>query len=252
MAVTRRTFLKRTTLALGGLAAVDAVGVEPKWLEVTRLDLSHLGLGKTIVHLTDLHYRGDRGWLESILEITRAEKPDLVCFTGDLMDRKDTRYLAEALDLLKQCGAPLYGVLGNHDPFDPPSIATFRAGGIAAGGAWLMDEAVDLGTFTLHGTCGLYGLKRVESKPKILLCHYPAVGDKPGAQPYDLILSGHSHGGQCRLPLVGPLVLPSGVNGYTAGLYDSPAGKLFVGRGLGTSFLPLRFNCRPELTVVKV
>lgn len=252
MAVTRRTFLKRMTLALGGLAAADALGLEPRWLDVTRLDFSHLGLGKTIVHLTDLHYRGNRAWLESILEITRAEKPDLVCFTGDLVDRKNTEHLAGALDLLKSCGAPLYGVMGNHDPYDPTSLKIFRSGAKAAGGAWLTNEAVDFGNFVLHGTSGPYGLKRVEPKPKILLCHYPAVGDKPGTQPYDLILSGHSHGGQCRVPLVGALFLPSFVNGYVAGLYDSPSGKLFVGRGLGTSMLPMRFNCRPELTVVRV
>src|SRR6476660_4972078 len=118
VAVTRRTFLKRTTLALGTGALVDALGVEPRWLEVTRLDFSHLGLGKTIVHLTDLHYRGNRAWLESILEATRAEKPDLVCFTGDLVDRKQTEHLAEAADLLKTVGAPVYGVVGNHDPYD--------------------------------------------------------------------------------------------------------------------------------------
>ena len=252
MALTRRTFLKRTALTLGGLAAVDALGVEPRWLEVTRLDFSHLGLGKTIVHLTDLHYRGNRAWLDSILEVTRAEKPDLVCFTGDLVDRQEIDYLAEALDSLKLAGAPVYGVLGNHDPYDSPWLQTFLAGGKATGGAWLMDEAVDLGDFVLHGTNGFYGLERVEPKPKILLCHYPAVGDKPEAQPYDLILSGHSHGGQCRLPLLGPLILPRGVNGYVSGLYHTPAGKLFVSRGLGTSFLPLRLNCRPELTVVKV
>lgn len=252
MAVTRRTFLKRTTLALGAVAAVDALGVEPRWLEVTRLDFSHLGLGKTIVHLTDLQDRGNRAWLESILEVTRAEKPDLVCFTGDLVDRKDTAHLAEAADLLKTVGAPVYGVIGNHDPCDPASVRAYRSVGKATGGAWLLDEAVDLGSFAIHGTGGLYGLNTIEPKPRILLCHYPAVGDQAVAKPYDLILSGHSHGGQCRLPLLGPLFLPSGVNNHVAGLYHTPAGKPYVGRGLDTSVLPIRFNCRPELTVVRV
>jgi uncharacterized protein len=252
MAVTRRIFLKRTALTLGGLVAVDALGLEPRWLDVTRLDFSHLGLGKTLVHLTDLHYRGNRGWLDTILEVTRAEKPDLICFTGDLVDRRNPEYLAEAMDMLKQAGAPLYGVIGNHDPYDPASIRSFREAARDSGGCWLLDEAVDQGGFVIHGTNGIYGLQRSESKPKILLCHYPAVGDALETQPYDLILSGHSHGGQCRVPLLGPLILPSGVNGYAKGLYQTPAGKLFVGRGLGTTFLPLRVNCRPELTVVKL
>lgn len=251
MAPNRRTFLKHLTLGLGAGSAVDALALEPRWLEVTRLDCSYLGLGKTIVHLTDLHHRGNRDWLLSILEVTRAEKPDLVCFTGDLVDRRRTDHLQEAADLLKTAGAPVYGVIGNHDPYDPVSILAYRSIGKATGGAWLLDEAVDLGSFAIHGTGGIHGLKPVERKPRILLCHYPAIGDQTVTKPYDLILSGHSHGGQCRLPLFGPPYLPSGVNRYIAGLYQTPAGTLYVGRGLGTSLLPVRFNCRPELTVIR-
>ena len=140
---------------------MDALGVEPRWLDVTRLDLSHLGLGKTIVHLTDLHYRGNRAWLESILEVTRSEKPDLVCFTGDLVDRKETEHLAEAADLLKTVGAPVYGVIGNHDPYGPDSVEIFRSIGKATGGAWLLDEVVDVVDAADTSDTVLMGFSRV-------------------------------------------------------------------------------------------
>jgi predicted MPP superfamily phosphohydrolase len=69
---------------------------------------------------------------------------------------------------------------------------------------------------------------------------------------YDLILSGHSHGGQVRLPILGALIVPIGVDGYEKGWYFTPAGWLHVSSGLGTFFLPTRFFCRPEITLVEI
>lgn len=252
MAWTRRQFLKRTTLLAGGLVTADAFILEPRWVEITSVDLSHLGLGKTIVHLTDIHYRGDRSRLESIVRTTREQKPDYVFFTGDLVDLMRTEHLAEALDLLSKVGAPLYGVVGNHDPLDSESLTLFQNAAAATGGAWLMGNTKDLGDFVIEGTPYSYGMPPTNGKPRILLCHYPIVGDKWKGQPYDLILSGHSHGGQCRIPGFGPILLPKGVGPYVAGLYDSPAGKLYVSRGLGTTAVPARLWCRPELAVIRI
>ena len=72
------------------------------------------------------------------------------------------------------------------------------------------------------------------------------------AESFDLILAGHSHGGQVRLPVFGPLLVPFGVEGYDAGLYDTPAGPLYVNVGIGTFMLPVRFWCRPELAVIEL
>jgi hypothetical protein len=68
----------------------------------------------------------------------------------------------------------------------------------------------------------------------------------------DLILAGHSHGGQVRLPFIGATLLPFWVDGYVRGWYDTPAGPLYVNVGLGTAALPLRFLCRPEIAVFDV
>jgi predicted MPP superfamily phosphohydrolase len=144
----------------------------------------------------------------------------------------------------------VFAVPGNHDPLDARSIALCRKAFAATGGAWLLHQRIEHAGLVIHGTYGLRGLPRAETKPTLLLCHYPAVGDEVRARPYDLILSGHSHGGQCRIPGLPPLHLPQHVGRYVEGTYHSPAGLLYVSRGLGSSILPLRFCCRPELPVL--
>ena len=76
------------------------------------------------------------------------------------------------------------------------------------------------------------------------------MADRLGEARFDLILAGHSHGGQVRLPFYGALVLPWGVGRYDLGLFDTPGGPLYVNAGIGTYYFPYRFNCRPEVAVV--
>ena len=82
--------------------------------------------------------------------------------------------------------------------------------------------------------------------------HYPQMANWLGEQRFDLILAGHSHGGQVRMPFYGALWLPDAVGPYQLGYYDTPAGPLFVNAGIGTYWFPLRWNCRPEVTVVTI
>jgi len=249
VSVSRRQFLQRAAFACGALGAFDSICVEPRWFDVHPVDLRPLGWGKTFAHLTDLHYRGDRARLEAVVAATNARKPDFVCLTGDLMDRKNTRWLPEALEVLQRLDAPVFAVPGNHDPLDGRSIALCRTAFAATGGAWLLGERVEHAGIAIHGTFGVAGLAVRETKPTLLLCHYPLVADERRSQPYGLILSGHSHGGQCRIPGLPPLHLPDRVGRYVEGLYQAPAGRIYVSRGLGSSLIPLRFCCRPELPV---
>src|SRR5579859_2959440 len=117
----RRRFLLAMFMGTPLLAATDAKWFEPKWLKVRHLRLSAAKPTHRIVHFTDLHHKGDRAYLGSVVDHINRLSPDFVCFTGDLIE--EGRYLPEALQLLSAIKSPMYGVPGNHDywskvPFD--------------------------------------------------------------------------------------------------------------------------------------
>ena len=95
-------------------------------------------------------------------------------------------------------------------------------------------------------------LKPVPRTRNIFLMHYPAWIEKLNGASFDLVLAGHSHGGQVRLPFYGPLFIPFGVGRYDLGLFRTPAGPLYVNPGLGWFPVPIRLNCRPEITVFEI
>ena len=102
------------------------------------------------------------------------------------------------------------------------------------------------------GLRGVHRLEEAKAPRRLLLIHYPTQADRLEGRRYDLILAGHSHGGQVRIPFYGALVLPYGVGRYQKGRYESLGGPLYVNVGTGTYMYPVRFNCRPELTVIRV
>ena len=111
------------------------------------------------------------------------------------------------------------------------------------------------GQVHIAGLTGLRG-KPVAMKPKeggknILLIHYPLLASMV-AHRYDLLLAGHSHGGQVRIPFYGALMLPYWVGKYDMGMFRVPAGPLYVNPGIGYLITNIRFNCRPEITVFEI
>ena len=86
----------------------------------------------------------------------------------------------------------------------------------------------------------------------VALIHYPSWVENLRPHRFDVVLAGHSHGGQVRLPWIGSLVRPYGVEGFDLGLFETPAGPLYVGAGIGWFYLNVRFLCRPEVTLVEV
>ena len=86
----------------------------------------------------------------------------------------------------------------------------------------------------------------------IVLMHYPAWARLFTDQKFDLLLAGHSHGGQVRIPFYGPIMVPFGVDEYDLGLFQTKAGPLYVSSGIGWYPIPVRFNCRPEITVIEI
>lgn len=251
MKISRRQLIVGIPIACGALLAADAF-IEPYMIEETFLDKSELGLDKRIVHFSDFHFKGDLEYGKKVVDLVNSKNPDLVFFTGDLVESGNRRYLQQAFGLLGSIRSPCYSVLGNHDPLDSKSVRLYEQTMKSTGGKLLQNEKVDLGKFVLHGVGTTRPLQDKENKKKLLLCHYPIVGNKKVEQMYDLILCGHSHGGQVRVPFFGAPIVPWGVGKYVNGYYQAPAGDLYVNRGVGEFFIPVRMFCRPEITEIIV
>lgn len=246
---------------LGGWAA----GIEPGWIEVVRLEIptDRPVCGRPrfrIVHLSDLHLEEIGARERRLLEIVREEKPDLVLLTGDLLNDRDLQ--DELVTLLAELRAPfgLYGVEGRWDTRFP--VAGLYA---AAGGQLLRDDharvAAAEGRELLLVGLGLHPHRSVAeilegAAPgsfKVLLHHEPDAAGQPVEAPVDLFLCGGSHGGQVRLPLLGPLV-DRGWRWDAGTQRAGPGGPwVHVNRGLGLfgGTVPrIRFLCRPEVAVI--
>jgi uncharacterized protein len=256
--ISRRRFLLATCLATSGAVVADAGVFEPGWLTVRRLSLTDGQPKHRFVHFTDLHHKGDRDYTLSLVKTINSLSPDFVCFTGDLIE--ESQHLTEALELLAGIKSPIYAVPGNHDYWSRASFAEFAKGFAATGGAFLLDQQQLLA----NGRINIIGASCVSLKAhqgslplrtgakNILLMHYPAWFKKLDGQKFDLMLAGHSHGGQVRLPFYGAINLPWGVDEYDLGYFDTPSGPLYVNPGIGWFPVPIRFNCRPEVTVFEM
>jgi uncharacterized protein len=253
---TRRRFLLGLFLGTPWVVIADLRLIEPTWLKVRQIQLTREKPMHRLIHFTDLHYKGDRDYGNALVKRINALSPDFVCFTGDLIE--ESKFLPEALEILSGIKAPLYGVPGNHDYWSKVSFETIAKTFEASGGAWLMDDhrSVAGGKINLIGaSCATHRQAPVATRPdakNVLLMHYPAWVNQLGELKLDLMLAGHSHGGQVRIPFFGPIMVPFGVGEYDLGLFQTPCGPLYVNPGIGWFPVPLRFNCRPEITVFEI
>lgn len=249
----RRKFLTAGLLGLPLSTAAYGRWCEPFWLTTCRIRIGPQPAGHQLVHFTDLHHKGDRAYLQKVVRTINELQPQFVCFTGDLIE--EAEHLGEALELLGEIRAPLYGVPGNHDYWAEIDFTPVAECFASTGGKWLMDEAVLTrdGSVNIIGvTCGKAPAVQPISRLKnILLFHYPDWVTKLSGVRFDLMLAGHSHGGQVRLPFYGPLLLPSGVGEYDMGLFQTAVGPLYVNPGIGYFYANVRFCCRPEVTLVE-
>ncbi len=252
--LSRRRFLRAALTLLPASAAAHGFWLEPTWLLTRRLRLGSSVSTHRVVHFTDLHYRGDRVFLERVVSTINALKADLVCFTGDIIE--EAQCLPEALQLLRQVRAPLYGIPGNHDYWAETDFAPVAEAFAATGGQWLMDQEASAcgGQINVIGvTCNKPPTVRPKPGVKnVLLFHYPAWVEKLSDCTFDLMLAGHSHGGQVRLPFVGSVLVPLGAGQFDRGLHLTPVGPLYVNPGIGYFFCDVRFCCRPEITVIEI
>ena len=248
-----------------GLAIAYSQFIEARWLKTVHLDLSGDSDSLLLVHITDIHYKGDREYLQTIIRRVNGLKPDLVCFTGDLVE--SSARLDEALDLLASLEAPVYAVPGNHEYWSGGSLAEINASLAKRGGRLLVNEWASVERngrrLIVVGVDDMTGgrpdvekafppEKEREGATLIVLTHSPKVFDQMGGVRFDLGLAGHSHGGQVRLPLVGAIITPDNVGAYDKGMHGASSGPVYVNPGIGTWRLPLRLMCRPEITCVKI
>lgn len=249
--MTRRKFLALGALALPAAAGVNAALIEPTSLRVTKLMLNPAA-NVRFVQFTDFHYKGDAEYAAAMVRTINDLKPDFVCFTGDLVENK--AFAPVALDFIRRITRPVYGSPGNHDYWCRAAFADYETAFAATGGAWLVDRSLVLEDYDLEivgmAMRGIHAFKPPEAARRLLLLHYPEMADRLGEAHFDLILAGHSHGGQVRLPFVGAPLLPYGVGNYDHGYFETRGGPLYVNAGIGWYHLPLRFNCRPEITLV--
>jgi uncharacterized protein len=251
--LTRRKFLGLGLCALPAVVGLDGALAEPTWLRVSRVELYPQPTNH-FVHFSDLHYKGDAKYGAEVVRRINSLAPEFVCFTGDLVE--EARFAPAALDFIRQIQRPVYGCPGNWDYGSGADFKEYEKAFSATGGAWLEDRNVVLEKTGIEligmGLRGVHALGEPQAVRRVLLIHYPTQADRLDGRRYDLILAGHSHGGQVRLPFYGAVVLPYGVGRYDLGRFESLGGPLFVSAGVGTYLLPVRFNCRPEITVVGI
>jgi len=259
-------------LGAAGLAAY-AFLVEPRWIQVTRTRIHLRSLpgpleGLRIALLSDLHAgEGTPMWvIRRASELVMREAPDLIAITGDLI-ADDADSFHSVLDALGGLSAPLgvYAVPGNHDHTvgidkwrqeigEHPVIRNLTNMAVMrdVAGARLCIAGVD---DLSSGDPTLNELPPPDRRDiTVLLAHDPDQAEraKRAYDRVDLVLSGHTHGGQIRLPLVGALRNPSEGNLYEEGLRRRPWTQVYVSRGVGTIHLPARFLCRPEVAILEL
>jgi len=273
---------RRRMMALGSAGAI-AFGVgyarvlEPRWLAVRRVSIS-LGLASQrpvrIVHLSDLHWSDvvPRSVVASAVEQAVAAKPDLVCLTGDFITAGDGRSWDGYAEMLRRltAAAPCVASLGNHDGGQwsaarggqhdiRPVTELLEKANVRI----LVNQAYDgPGGLRLVGLADLWAgnfapevaFDRSEtdaSRKTIVLAHNPDTKDRINHYVWDLMLSGHTHGGQVVVPFYGPPLAPVRDLRFVAGLKSWNDRQIYVSRGVG-NLQGVRFNCRPEIAILEI
>lgn len=248
-------------VALGVVAAAaDALIIEPYSIEVTHNSVqASIGKPLKIAELSDLHTSGLGRRERLLLHLLDAEQPDVIVVTGDTVT--SGRFYHNIQPLLSQLHAPLgvWLVRGNwevdHRLRDEHSFYS------QLGVHFLLNEASPLrsdvwlaglddpskGKPNLDAT--LAGIPRCAYV--IAAFHSPAFFDTIAGR-VPLVLAGHTHGGQVRFPLIPTFWLPNGSGRFLEGWYAEKGSRMYVSRGIGTTLLPIRFLCRPELSIITI
>lgn len=273
----RRSFLKGLlSFSFGSLLLASTGYTYARYFEPTMLGVEKLKMidpkipiafeGFTIVQFSDTHLSEyfTLKQLESLVNKINNLSPDLILFTGDLMDEPNNyNHINEIVPVLENLKAPFgkYAVYGNHD-HGGYGTDIYKNVIEMSGFTLLLNEATNipmedgskiviagiddlmLGKPSYEGALGNLN----KDFYNILLAHEPDAALETKNYFVDLQLSGHSHGGQIQLPFYGPLITPPYAMHYFEGMYEVDSMKLYVNRGIGTTRLPFRFLSPPEIT----
>ena len=280
--ITRRSFLRRGAAATVVGLGVYAFGIEPRWISVEHHNLPIPDLpdqlaGATAVQISDLHIgRVGEGFLRRQFDYIDSLNPDFVFFTGDYLDNATAWHVDKGIELLPHVPRGKLGtacVLGNHDFGDDTSelernlpntqrlIHAFEDQGLNL----LRGDVIEISGLNVvglpdywHGDFNNESARDVIASTigngaTITLSHNPDTVDLPLWDGYQSwILCGHTHGGQCRFPIIGAPKLPVENRTYVSGKYQIEGGhQMYISRGVGHT-ARVRFMARPEITVFKL
>jgi hypothetical protein len=278
--LTRRRLLAAGASLAGAGFGVGAYScwVEPTWVEVLERDLPVPNLppawdGLRVAHVADLHHGSSvpLDYLARSISRVADLRPDLVAVAGDFVTDSDARYGSAVAELFDGLSAPLgvFACLGNHDygvrrPVRPGAVGVRQVAADLGrhGVRVLRNEAVRLERcgegLWMVGVDDLWAgycdpqkaLRNVPSgAPNLVLCHNPDAADAVADAGGGAILAGHTHGGQVRIPLLGPILLPVRNKQRYEGLHRVGGAWLYITRGLGW-LIRVRFACRPEISLL--
>lgn len=270
--LTRRQSLKLLLAATPVAALTNGFCIEPSRLSITRRDIILANLppeldGFTIAQMIDFHYKpeDDHALIEKAVKAVNLENVDLIALTGDYVDH-DKSVLAPLLDNLQKLESKhgMVASMGNHDGWSGPR-SYYKELFEKIGCSFLINQntQLDIAGTPLHVAGSDYvwngspdpvsTLKGIPAdSPVIALVHEPDYFDiLCQHRVVNLQLSGHTHGGQCRVPIIGyaPRKVSYGRN-YLYDLYSKYGSQVFVSRGVGTTGIRVRFACPPELAIL--
>jgi hypothetical protein len=262
-------------IVLGTLALVNMYWIEPNWIATEQVVIHDPALaevleGVKVVQISDIHLLGGIGYRErKLVEKVNALRPDLLFITGDFFSDEQKSELPEETEGLTElirsfrATTGIFGVEGNYDgPLRIPAVRdAFKAAGIDI----LRNENR---TIVLPNNKSLYLLgvegsytRRINPKvftgipaqtPMVLLAHYPNIFADASKAGVNLVLVGHTHGGQIGIPFLVRMSNSANKSRYMSGLFENGTTKMYVNRGIGTTREPVRLFCRPEITVIRV
>jgi uncharacterized protein len=276
--LSRRNFLRGSAAAAAGLA-VYAGEIARHEISVLTHTLSVRNLPETfqdfrIVQVSDIHFDEftEPFFVRRVVEHINSLKPGLVLLTGDFISigPKGKAFaegaILRCLEVLRGIAAPRFACMGNHDsiigaPVLHPIFASYDL-------PLLMNAHVPIERDGQRlWLCGIgdfmteipdidLTIPAVPDGPVLLMCHAPDFADEivlhPRGQLVDVMFSGHTHGGQVRIPFMPPYHLPIGGKKYIEGLFHINQMQLYVNKGIGAIGLPFRLNCPPEITLFKL